>query len=60
MLRAAGPVPAELAAQAKAAKVKNICSELGTPVRMMRIALVGAGHATEHVACLGRGSVGEM
>jgi hypothetical protein len=53
-------MPAELAAQAKAAKVKSICSELGTPARMMRIALVRSGYATEYVACLGPGALGEM
>lgn len=36
-------------------KVKGICSELGTSARMMRIALVRSGHATEYVACLGPG-----
>jgi hypothetical protein len=41
-------MPAELAAQAKAAKVKSICNELGTPARMMRIALVRSGYATEY------------
>ena len=51
-------MPAELAAQAKAAKVKSMYSEPGTG--MMRIALVGSGYATEYVACLGPGSVGEM
>jgi hypothetical protein len=47
---------AELAAQAKAAKVKSIFSELGTPARMLRIVLVRSGYATEYVACLGPGA----
>ena len=53
-------MPAELAAQAKAAKVKSICSELGTPARMMRIALVRSGYATKYVACLGPWPLSEM